>query len=205
MKCPFGLATATATCFLVTSCFPLCSDIQVAAAEEQTVAEELPVDANPTAEHQWLKKFVGHWESVSKGVMAEGQPPIESKGTITSKMFGEYFLVNEMAASLPGMEFKGIQTIGYDTKTKKYIGTWVDTTNGHMWKYEGSVDESGKKLVLEADGPDMTDPTKTTKYRDAYEFKTDDELIVTSSIKGTDGKWFTFMTGTSKRSEPKQQ
>ena len=45
----------------------------------------------------------------------------------------------------------------------------------------------------------MMDAGKMTKYRDAYEFKSDDVMIATSSMQGEDGKWITFMTGEAKR------
>ena len=155
----------------------------------------------PTDEHKWLTKFVGHWEVTSTGTMGEGQPPVKSKGTIDSEMLGGFWVTNVMTAEVAGFPFKGIQTIGYDTKIKKYVGTWIDSTNGFLWKYEGSVDESGRKMVLEAVGPDMMVPGKMRTYRDAYEFKTDDTLITTSSVKGEDGKWTVFMNGEAKRSD----
>lgn len=40
---------------------------------------------------------------------------------------------------------------------------------------------------------------KLTKFRDAYEFRAPDQIIVTSSMLGEDGKWITFMSGESKR------
>lgn len=162
-------------------------------------AQELPEAPKPTKEHKWLSKFEGKWSLSSSGVTGPGQPPIENNGTLTSKILGGYWVINKMESEMMGMAFQGIQTIGYDEKTKKYVGTWVDSTNGFMWKYSGTVEKNGKKLVLEADGPDMQDPNKTTKYRDAYEFIGADEITLTSSAQDSDGKWVDFMTGTAKR------
>lgn len=159
-------------------------------------AQEMP---EPTKHHKWLAKFVGQWDATSKGSMGDGQPAVESKGTMESKMLGGFWLTSTMKADVSGMPFTGVQTIGYSSKKRKYVGTWIDSMNDYMWQYEGFVDESGKKLVLEATGPDMMEPGKTRKYRDAYEFKTDDELKVTSSVENEDGSWTTFMEGTSKR------
>lgn len=164
-----------------------------------TSAQEMPEPPKPTKEHQWLKKFVGRWATTSKGVMAEGQPAMETTGTINSQMMGGFWVVNRMNAKVAEMSFRGIQTVGYDVKKKKYVGTWIDSTNGSMWYYLGTIEKNGTMLVLEADGPDMVDPNKTTKYRDAYEFKSKDEIIVKSSMQKPDGTWFTFMDGTAKR------
>ena len=64
----------------------------------------------------------------------------------------------------------------------------------HMWKYEGSLDETSKILTLEAEGPSMADPSKMAKYRDVIEVKSDDHRVLTSAMQGADGKWTTFMT-----------
>ncbi len=65
--------------------------------------------------------------------------------------------------------------------------------------YEGSVDKDGRMLSLLAEGPDMTEPGKTALYRDSYEFVSDDEMKIISSVKGPDGNWIDFMRGVGKR------
>ena len=168
----------------------------------QMVAAQAPPSVpKPTEQHQLLKKFVGHWEMASQGVIGEGQPPVETTATMKSEMLGEFWVVNVMEGNVAGMKFKGVQTIGYDVKKEKYVGTWIDSTNGHIWHYEGAVNETGQKLVLEAEGPNMMDSSKTSKYRDAYEFKSEDLIIATSSMQNSDGKWVTFMTGEAKRKD----
>ena len=83
---------------------------------------------------------------------------------------------------------------GFENK-KKYVGTWVDSMMNHMWRYEGHVDDTGKKLILVAEGPNFMAEGKLTRFRDSYEFKTPDTIIATSEMMSDDGKWFTFMTG----------
>ncbi len=155
----------------------------------------------PEKEHKWLEQFVGEWEIQSKGMMGPGQPPIEFAGRMTSRSLGGIWFINELKLEMPGTPMNGIQTIGYDSDKKKYVGTWVDSHMSYMWKYEGTVDESGKKLVLEAEGPNFMVVGKTTSFRDAYEFKSADHIIATSSMLGEDGKWVTFMTGDMHRGE----
>jgi len=162
-------------------------------------AQDAPAATGRTDQHKWLQKFVGHWDVESKGSMGEGQPAMVSKGTIESESLGGFWVMNRMTADFGGMGFTGVQTVGYDPAKKKYVGTWVDSTGSFMWKYEGFVDDSGKKLILEATGPDMMNPEKTRLYRDSYEFVTNDEVITTSSMQKDDGSWSTFMTGRGKR------
>lgn len=164
-------------------------------------AQEQPQFPGPEKEHQWLRQFVGEWETQAEGSMGPDQPPMECQGSIASRMLGDRWLVNEMKGDILGTPLIGIQTIGYDPAKKKYVGTWVDSMTNHMWQYEGTVDATGKILTLEAEGPNFMAEGKMTKFRDSYEFTSADQIIATSSMLGEDGKWITFMTGQSKRTK----
>lgn len=150
-------------------------------------------------EHHWLQQFVGEWETQSEGKMGPDQPTMKCQGTMRNRMLGDIWVVNEMTGDMMGTPMVGIQTIGYDSAKKKYVGTWVDSMMNHMWQYEGSVDETGKILTLEAEGPNFMAEGKMTKFRDAYDFKAADHIIATSSMLDANGKWITFMTGDSRR------
>lgn len=162
------------------------------------------VQAQPAAsqsqkEHKWLEKFVGSWETTSTAAAEAGGGDAPMKGTIESKMVGKFWLVTSMTADVGVFKMEGRQTIGYDSKKKAYVGTWIDNTGEFMWRYKGSVDKTGSTLALEAMGPDMADPSKEALYRDMYEFVSKDEIKLTSSVKGPDGKWIDFMTGVAKK------
>jgi len=78
---------------------------------------------------------------------------------------------------------------------KKYVGTWVDSMTDYLWRYEGEVDKSGKKLTLNAEGPNFMTGEGTTQFRDSYEFNSPDHIIAISEMMGADGEWLTIMTG----------
>jgi hypothetical protein len=166
-----------------------------------TLAQQLPTLPAPEKEHEWLQQFVGEWESEAEGLMGPGQPPMKCRGTISSRMLGGLWMVSEIKTDLPGVQVSALQTIGYDAQTKKYVGTWVDSVMNYMWKYEGTVDKTGKILTLEAEGPDFNSDRKLTRFRDVYEFKSKDHIIAISSMQGPDGKWVTFMTGNMRRKQ----
>lgn len=153
----------------------------------------------PVKEHDWLKQFAGEWTSESKASMGPGQPEMECNGTMSARMLGGFWTIVEMQGDMQGTQVNAVMTVGYNVEKKTYIGTWVDSMQDHMWKYEGAVDDTGRKLVLEAEGPDFTQPGKTTKFRDAWEFKSADHIELTSAMLGPDGKWTTFMTGQIRR------
>jgi hypothetical protein len=98
-----------------------------------------------------------------------------------------------------GTPMTAIQTIGYDAQKKRYVGTWIDSMLGYLWKYTGTVDKTGNKLTLEAEGPNFMTGKGTALYRDVYEFKSADHILATSFAKDENGKWVQFVTGHSKR------
>ena len=156
----------------------------------------------PAKEHQWLEKFAGQWTSTAKTVAAGDRPVTEAKGSMKSRMLGGFWVVNEIQAEMSGMKFQAVQTLGYDTKQQKYVGTWVDSMMNHLWQYQGHVDESGQTLILEAEGPGFTsDGNQSAKYRDVYEFKSPNRIVTKSEIF-QDGKWVTFMAGEINRVKP---
>lgn len=164
-----------------------------------TRAQDAPQFPGPEKEHEWLEQFVGEWITDSKAKMGPDQPAVEWKGTINSRMIGKFWVVNEMQGDAIGTPMIGLQTIGYDPDKKKYVGTWIDSMANHLWRYEGEVDPSGKKLTLEAEGPNFMTGGRPTKFRDAYEFRAPDHIVITSSMLGDDGQWITFMTGEARR------
>ena len=160
-------------------------------------AQEQPQFPGPEKEHAFLKRFVGQWETISECIVGPGQPPMKCEGSIDSKMLGEFWVLNQTEGTMAETTVTALQTLGYDPQKKKYIGTWVDSMVNHMWKSEGTVD--GSTLTLEAEGPNFMAAGKLAKFRDIYEFKSANEIALSSSILGEDGKWITFVTGTAKR------
>ena len=162
------------------------------AAASGLLAQELPTMSPAAKEHEWLKKFVGQWDVVSSG-MAQGE------AVMTSAMLGKLWVVNASDMVVDGTKMKSIQMIGYDPEKQKYVGIWADSAVNFMWQYEGTLDESGNKLTLDAEGPSMSGDGTMVNYRDAYEFKDDDTLIATSYMQGVDGEWAVIMEGEAER------
>jgi hypothetical protein len=174
---------------LVFSLFAACTVV--------AVAQQPPEFPGPEKEHGFLKQFVGEWETASEAVVGPGQPPMKCQGKMKARMLGDLWVLVESEGSMAEMKFSALMTLGYDPQKKKYIGTWVDSMMNYLWHYDGTVD--GKALTLSAEGPNFMAGGKQTKFQDIYEFKTADEVAITSKMLGDDGKWVTFMTGTGKR------
>lgn len=140
----------------------------------------------------WLKQFEGDWTVEAK---KPGADEVSHTVTMNAKAAGQQWMVVKQVGKMGEIDFEAVQTLGYDAKEKRYVGTWVDSTSSYIWQLSGTLDESGKKLTLGTEGADWTDPEKKRKYRDVYEFKSEDEIATVSQMLGDDGKWQTFMTG----------
>jgi hypothetical protein len=115
------------------------------------------------------------------------------------RKLGELWVIGEGKAAYGGTEFRSMITLGYDPAEKAFVGSWIDTIQTRMWTYRGSLDEQKKVLTLEAKGPSLTDPEKTTDYRDVIEMESPDHRTLTSSVRGDDGEWATFMRADYRR------
>ena len=162
-------------------------------------AQETPQTPAPEKEHQWLQQLVGQWETRGEAVMGPGQPPVTCEGTQTVRAIGPFWTVSETTSNFMETPVTGIMTLGYDPEKEKFVGTWIDSMTNTMWTYEGTLDETGKILTLKTEGPNPTNPGETSQYKETIEVKSKDHKVFSSSIQGSDGKWFTFVTIDCKR------
>ena len=151
--------------------------------------------ARPQPEHQWLQKLVGEWTYESEAEMEPGQPPTRFEGSESVRSLGGLWTVGESQGEMPGCGIAtSLMTLGYDTQSKRYVGTWVGSMMPYLWVYNGALDPSGTTLALDSDGPDMVVEGKIAKYQDVIEFKDDNHRVQTSRVLGDDGTWNDFMT-----------
>jgi hypothetical protein len=153
----------------------------------------------PQKEHEWLNQLVGEWDTEGEMHIGPGAEPIKSTGTDTARMLGGFWLVSDVKGDVMGTSVEARLTLGYDTKKKKYVGTWIDSMTSYMWHYEGSVDDTGKTLTLNTEGPGFQGGDKLTKFKEVIEIKNKDERTFTSTMQGEDGKWTKLMSVTYRR------
>ena len=155
---------------------------------------------DPAEEHRWLSRLAGDWTYEHEAVMGPGEPPMKATGTETVRLVGDLWAVAEGRGTMPdGNPATMVMTIGFDPRTGRFVGTWIGSMMTHLWVYDGALDADRRTLSLESDGPSFTDPTKLVRYRDAIEFVSDGHRTLTSSVRGDDGAWTTFMTAHYRR------
>ena len=159
-----------------------------------------PMGAEPQAEHRWLHKLVGDWAYEGEASMGPGQPPMGMAGVERVRSIGGLWTVGEGESRMPdGSPATTIMTLGFDPKRNRFVGSFIGSMMTHLWLYDGVLDEGGKVLTLDAEGPSFTDPEEMGTYQDIIEFVSDDHRVLRSRTPGPDGKWVEFMTARYRR------
>lgn len=156
-------------------------------------AQDVPEFPKPQKEHEWLQQCVGEWDAETE-MLIPGQEPLKVKGTESVRSIGGFWILCENNSEFAGRPVIGLMTLGYDADDEKYVGTWVDSMTGYLWKYDGSLDSAGKVLTLETEGPCPERPGELSNFREVLELKSKDHKVFTSSMQNEDGTWQKMLT-----------
>jgi len=159
------------------------------------------MNTQPEKEHGWLQKLVGEW--VYQGEALEpGKPLWKFEGRAVVRSVGGFWIIAEETGDMPGggpAQMQMITTLGFNPRTGRFVGTWIGSMMGHLWVYEGFLDESQRVLTLDSEGPSMTEEGKMAKYRDLIEIESDDRRVLRGNFLGADGKWQEMMSSHYRR------
>ena len=107
--------------------------------------------ATPGAPHKLFASLEGTWTTRTKSWMEPDKPPTEMTGTCTQKMLlGGRYLHQEYTGEMMGEPFNGINIIGYDNHTKKYVSVWFDSMSTGIYLFEGTAGADGKTITQES-------------------------------------------------------
>lgn len=146
---------------------------------------------SPQKEHEWLQQFVGEWTYEVAAQGPEGE--FKSTGSESVRSLGGMWILAEGRGGMPdGDTATTVLTLGYDPALGRYVGTWIGSMMPLLWVYDASMDDSGRILNLDADGPAMSGEG-TARYRDAHEIVSPDHRIMRAHLRQDDGSWKPFM------------
>lgn len=158
--------------------------------------------AEPQKEHQWLQRLVGEWKGEFECNMGPDQPVSKTKSTEVVRCLDGLWTVGDGEGECPTSgPVQTRMTLGYDPQKKKFVGTFIASVMTHMWIYEGSLDATGQRLVLDTEGPDFSGGTGMVRYQDIFEFVNDYHRTLRSQVHGKDGEWHEFMVGHYRRTK----
>lgn len=148
--------------------------------------------AEPQAEHDWLRPLLGEWQTRTECTMPDGSKHV-SESIVSCRTLGGLWYVIE-GENLPEDEDKWStkMTLGYDPAANRYVGSFVGSMMTYQWVYEGQIDESGNRLVLDCEGPKF-DGNGHTKFKDCVQIIDNDNWRLTSEYLSDDGTWISLM------------
>ena len=118
----------------------------------KATAQEMPMP-KPSAEHKIVMADVGTWSV--KGKLFMGGSEQEFTGKETVRNVGKFWTVSNYSATMFGQPFVGSSTTGYDPKTKKFVGSWVDSMQPHATHMVGTFDKATKTMTYKTKGIGM--------------------------------------------------
>ena len=126
-------------------------------------AQDMPPIPKPGPEHEVLKAEVGAWDATIEMETPGGM--MTSKGVETNRLgCGGLCLISDFTGEfMPGMAFEGHGMTVYDSKKKKYVGTWTDSMSSSIAMGESTYDAATKTSTGFMEGTDMTGATVKTK------------------------------------------
>ena len=102
----------------------------------------------PGAQHKLLASLAGSWITKTRASMEPGKPKVESTGTCEQEMILDgHYLQQTYSGDMMGNPFTGINLIGYDNHSKKYVSTWVDSMSTAIYYFEGTASADGKTIT----------------------------------------------------------
>ncbi|OBZ95298.1 hypothetical protein ADU59_11975 [Pararhizobium polonicum] len=155
--------------------------------------------ADLVEEHRWLQQLAGRWR-VTFDPPGESEKQAHAAWEDKTRSLGGAWIVSEMTGTMPdGSAATNILTLGYDPARKRYVGSFASSVMTHLWVYEGMLDDTGKVLTLDCEGPDFANPGRTARYQDIITIKDGDSRNFSSRIRNADGTWKPVMSSDYKR------
>lgn len=148
----------------------------------------------PSPAHAWLKHLLGNWSITSECSMGPGQPPTQTTGQESVRLFGDLWILGEGRMGTPDAGASTLLTLGYDARRQQFVGTFVVSVMTHLWPYHGTLDSTGCILTLDSEGPSFSEDGALARYQDIHEVLSDTHRRLTSQVQQPDGSWQKFMT-----------
>ena len=156
----------------------------------------------PGAPHRLLASLAGSWITRTRGRTEPGKPPVESTGTCEQEMILDgHYLQQKYSGDMMGTPFTGINLIGYDNHSGKYVSTWVDSMSTAIYYFEGGASADGRTITQECS---YDDPVRgPVVWRSVTRIVDDNILEYEMYITPKGGKEEKEMEMTVTRKQPK--
>lgn len=128
---------------------------QEAKVDMEKAMEVYREKGTPGEPHRRLARLAGSWATKTRAWMEPDKPPAEGTGTCEQAMLldGRY-LEQKYSGEMMGNPFTGINLIGYDNHTGKYVSVWIDSMSTGIYYFAGAGSADGRTVTQECDYDD---------------------------------------------------
>jgi hypothetical protein len=121
--------------------------------------------AAPDAHHKLLEPLVGKWNTQSKQWLGDPKPETSTGHAEIKSILGGRFVEEHYDGVIFGKPYQSQGVMGFDTRTKKFVSSWIDTWGTWITVEQGDADATGKVLTLTAQDYDAaTGKTRPVKF-----------------------------------------
>ena len=131
--------------------------------------------SKPQAEHEWLQPLVGEFTSESDCMDQDGNRNVFT-GTLSGCSVGGMWVVLKGEGVFGDEPWENRIVLGYDATQGRYVGTFIGSMFTQMWLYNGQIDPTDGRLVLDTVGPKFTGEG-TANYQDIVEIVDKDRIL----------------------------
>ncbi len=143
-----------------------------------------------TPEHEWLTSLTGKWTVKCAYFMGSPDNPIEVDGTENVTKMAPFWIISHFTADLLGTPMVGQAATGFNPVTRKFVGTWQDSSIPFLYVFEGKM-ETGKDGVktIRFEGENF-DPVRRriALYRSCLRYPSPTEKILDLSVESDEGE-----------------
>lgn len=142
----------------------------------------------------WAQMLIGEWDYQFRTADDSDHPGATASGTESVRAVGDYWLILEnIGDSSDGTKSHSVTLIGYDPAKDRFSGAVAGTAVPTLFIYDGEPVERGRILILETEGPAMTEGSETDRYRDVFHVVDHDHRFTAAEVLQENGEWKEFM------------
>src|SRR5262249_52926367 len=117
------------------------------------------------------------WTTKAKQWLGQPKPESATGHSEVKSILGGRFIQESYDSIIFGKPYQSQLVMGYDTRAKKYVASWIDTWGTWVTVEERGGDEAGKKLTLTAQDYDVAGG-KTRPIKFVYDIDSNDHHVM---------------------------
>ncbi len=146
-------------------------------AHKEKLLHDISNAAAPDEHHKLLQPLLGKWNTQARQWLGTPKPETATGHAEVKSILGGRFVEEHYDSVIFGKPYQGKGVTGYDTRTKKFVSSWIDTWGTWITVEEGSMDAGGKTLTLTAQ--DYDNPAgKTRPVKFVYTIESNDHHVM---------------------------